>query len=79
MIGITHRAYADFARLCLKYSFDRSLEGVLQRNDAVGFQTQGLDRLDVECVGEIGRPELYNTVVLAGVWIRFRHRTPPVA
>ena len=56
--GIAYPAYADFARFDLEDGFDRSLQSVLQSDDAIGLQAQGLDRLDVECVREVRGPEL---------------------
>ena len=71
--GIAHRAHTDLARFDLEHGFDCALEGVLQSDDAVGLQAQGLDGLDVERVSEGGSPELDDAVFLAGVGIRFRH------
>lgn len=45
---------------------DGALEGVLEGDDAVGVESQGLDRLDVEGVGEVGGPELDAAEALLG-------------
>lgn len=45
--------HADLRRLHLKLRLNRPLEGMLERDDPSGSETERLDRLDVESVGRV--------------------------
>ena len=57
-LRIAHGDHADFVGLDLKDSFDGAFERMLQSDDAIRLQSERLNRLDIERIGEIGGPKL---------------------
>ena len=73
-LGIAHGNHTDFVGLDLEYPFDGAFQGMLQGDDAFRLQSERLNRLDVEGIGEIGCPELDEAEFLLEIGIILRHR-----
>ena len=79
MFGVAEGDDSDFVGLYLKDGFDGAFEGVLEGDDAFGFEAEGCDGLDVERVGDVGSEELDEVELFAKVGAGLRHGTAPVA
>ena len=78
-LGIANGNDADLIGLDLEDPFDRTLEGVLEGHDAIRFQPERLDWLDVERIGHIGGPEFDETEFFPAVFVSLRDGGSPVA